>query len=94
MFFFFFYQSLLIHTCDSDREDGKKGVDEAYTGRTDTGSKEASSAFCPAISMAQTLQARQHLIEERPELCDLGERLHLPDLLPHLQKEINLTGLM
>ena len=85
---------LLIHTRGSDREDGKMVVDEAYKVRVETGPKEASFALCPAISVAQTLQSRQHLIEERPELCDLGERLHLPDLLPHLWKEINLTGLM
>lgn len=85
---------LLIHTRGSDREDGKMLVDEAYKVRVETGPKEASFALCPAISMARTLQSRQLLIKERPELCDLGERLHLPDLLPHLRKEINLTGLM
>lgn len=55
---------------------------------------EASFAFCPVLSTAQTLQPRQHLVGERPELCDLGGSLHLPDLLPHLWKEINLVGLM
>lgn len=54
----FLDRGLLIHTCGSDREDGKKGVDEAYTGRAETGPKEATSAFRPAISMAQTLEPR------------------------------------
>lgn len=66
----------------------------ACTEKTEGGSKEASSAFFPMISTAQTSQPKQHLVEERPELCDLGETLHLPDLLPHLWKEINLVGLM
>lgn len=64
---------------------------EVCTDRAEGGSKEASFISYPVISTAQTTKRREHLVE-RPELCDLGEALHLLDLLPHLREEINLRG--
>lgn len=89
MWLLFLDWSLLTHTWGSRRWEN-----EVFTDRAEGRPEEASFTSHLVISTAQTSQPRQHVVEERPELCDLGEALHLPDLLPHLWEEINLAGLM